>query len=306
MTHHLKKTTSMPDRDIRVLFDQAMLLGETPLWHPEEEALYWIDIAGQAVLRYRPENEKRTVWPMPAEPGCIAWCAGGKLLVALRTGLVLLDTRSGMLEPVAPPPYPPEHTRFNDGRCDALGRLWVGTLYDPRDQPLGSLYCVERGLVRPAGKPVTVSNGLAFSMNYRTMYHADTTAHRIRAYDFDLRAGTLSGTRDFMQFSADRNDSYGGRPDGAAVDSENAYWCAMYEGGRILRISPEGEILREIQLPARCPTMVAFGGPDFRTLFITTVSNKRSVAELQEYPLSGCVLCMRVDVPGRPEPPYIP
>jgi len=107
-----------------------------------------------------------------------------------------------------------------------------------------------------------------------------------------------------LQISMDKAQSYGGRPDGGAVDSEGAYWCAMFEGGRILRFSPTGELLREIRLPVRCPTMIAFGGADLRTLYITTARSNRPDAELVQYPLSGCVLSLRVDVAGREEPAY--
>jgi sugar lactone lactonase YvrE len=104
----------------------------------------------------------------------------------------------------------------------------------------------------------------------------------------------------------DKTNNYGGRPDGAAVDVEGNYWCAMMEGGRLLRLSPGGEILREILLPARCPTMLAFGGPTLRTLYVTTARANRPEAELAQYPLSGCVLTLEVDVAGLPENFYIP
>jgi sugar lactone lactonase YvrE len=117
----------------------------------------------------------------------------------------------------------------------------------------------------------------------------------------------VSHPQRFQQFSTDKAASdYGGRPDGAAVDSEGAYWCAMFEGGRILRFAPGGELLREVKLPLRCPTMVAFGGDDLRTLYITSASHKRSPEELARYPLTGRVLALRVDVAGRPEPEYQP
>jgi sugar lactone lactonase YvrE len=309
MENHLKKTAFTPVSemdDIQVLFNTPVLLGECPLWHPEEDALYWIDIAGLAVHRFQPETKIHQTWSMPSEPGCIAWCVDGGLVVAMRSELARLDTVSGALTPIADAPYDPSRIRFNDGRCDALGRLWAGTLYDPRDKQGGSLFCIERGSIRNAGIPVTVSNGLAFSVDNNTLYHADTTAHCITAYDFDLATGALSNGRTFKQFPTNKDNNYGGRPDGAAVDSENAYWCAMYEGGRLLRISPTGDILREIQLPVRCPTMVAFGGPDFRTLYITTARHKRPEDELKRYPMSGCVLSLRVEVTGRPEAAYIP
>lgn len=291
---------------IDVLLDLPMRLGESPLWHPEEASLYWIDILGQAVHRFNPETGIHVSWPLPSEPGCIAWSATGGLVVAMRSGIASLDTRSGSLLPIVEAPYDTSKSRFNDGRCDQAGRLWVGTLYDPRDRPSGSLYCLEHGVIRDHDRPVTVSNGVAFSPDYRTLYHTDTTAHRITAYEFDPISGSLGSSRVFQQFSTDRSSNYGGRPDGAAVDSEGAYWCAMFEGGRLLRFAPSGEVLQEVPLPVRCPTMLAFGGSDLRTLYVTTARDKRSNAEVQQYPLSGYVLTLRVDVPGRIEEPYRP
>lgn len=303
--HHLKNRVTMPTSTVSALLATPMQLGESPVWHPEEASLYWIDIAGLKVHRFHPATGLHNAWPVPSEPGCIARCADGGLIVAMRDALAFLDTDSGILTRIADAPYDPSLMRFNDGRCDAAGRLWAGTAYDARDKQLGSLYCIERGIARNAGNPVTVSNGVAFSVDNRILYHADTTAHRITAYDFDLESGTLGASRILKEFSRDKNANYGGRPDGAAVDSEDAYWCAMYEGGRLLRLSPSGEILQEIPLPVRCPTMLAFGGEDLRTLFITTVSHKRPPDELAAYPLSGCVLTLRVDVPGKIDHPYI-
>lgn len=296
----------MPALDWQALPDSRVLLGECPLWHPEEQALYWIDIAGHAVHRFSPSDNTHRSWPLPSEPGCIAWSAGGGLVVAMRTGISMLDTTNGDLSPIVAAPYDSSRIRFNDGRCDAAGRFWVGTLSDDRSQALGALYCLERGIIRKVGNPVTVSNGLAFAGDSRKLYHADTTAHRISAYEYNLASGSLGEGHTFKQFSDIRDDAYGGRPDGAAVDSEDAYWCAMYEGGRLLRVSQAGEILDEFPLPVRCPTMPAFGGPDLRTLYVTTVRHKRPDAELDELPLSGCVLSTLVDIPGRKEHAYIP
>lgn len=296
----------MTHDQLQVITDTPMLVGECPLWHPQEAVLYWIDIDGYAVHRFDPLSRARHSWPMPSEPGCIAWCASGGLLVALRNGLMLLDTDSGKLTAVAPAPYDTEKLRFNDGRCDAAGRLWVGTLYETRDRPGGSLFCVERGVIRDSGSAVTVSNGVAFSADNGTLYHTDTTAHRITAYDFESASGQLFHPRLFKQFASDKTaPDYGGRPDGAAVDSEGAYWCAMFEGSRLLRLSATGAVLSEIRLPVRCPTMIAFGGHDLRTLYITSASHNRSAAELDLYPLSGHVLAMEIEIAGLPEHAYV-
>lgn len=296
----------MSTSEIQPLLDTPMLLGESPVWHPEEFSLYWIDIAGYAVHRFCLHTSTHRSWTLSSEPGALARCATGGMIVAMRSGLVLLNTTNGALTPIVDAPYDVSRMRFNDGRCDAAGRLWVGTLYEPRDQALGALFRVEHGAIFKAGNPVTVSNGVAFSVDNRTIYHADTTTHRIMAHDFDLASGTIGKGRLLRQFSMDKSDNYGGRPDGAAVDSENAYWCAMYEGGKILRLSASGEILREIRLPVRCPTMVAFGGQDLRTLYVTTVRHNRSDDELRRHPLSGCVLAIQIDVPGLVETAYLP
>jgi sugar lactone lactonase YvrE len=239
---------------------------------------------------------------MPSQPGCIALRASGGLLVALRSGLAVLDTQGGALSEVSPPPYEQATTRFNDGRCDVGGRLWVGSIYEPRDRPNAALFSVEQGVIRDSGRRGTVLNGIAFSPDNRTFYHSDTTSHSIYACDFDPVSGDLSGDRLLKSFSRDKTQpDYGGRPDGATIDSEGAYWCAMYEGGRLLRLSTDGDVLQEISLPVRCPTMMAFGGKDLRTLYITTVSKGRSEAELGRYPLSGQLLSLRMDVAGRAE-----
>jgi len=282
-----------------------MQVGESPFWHPEQASLYWVDIVGKAVHRFHPQSQQHQQWDLPSEPGCIVPCASTDVLIAMRSGIVILDTEGGALSMIAEAPYDTKKMRFNDGRCDAFGRLWVGTLYEPRDQALGGLFCLERGQIRDTGKRVTVSNGIAFSQDHRTLYHADTTAHRITAYPFDLERGQLGEGRLFHQFSTDKLHNYGGRPDGAAVDSEGAYWCAMFEGGRIVRFSPSGELLREIHLPVRCPTMIAFGGADLRTLYITSACHHRSVTELAQHPLSGCVLSVQVDVAGCIEHAYV-
>lgn len=290
---------------LQVVFDTPMQLGECPLWHATEGALYWIDIPAQAVHRLHVASHTHRCWSMPQAPGCIAHHSDGGLLVALRSGLIRLDTVTGVITALCDAPYDTQQLRFNDGRCDAMGRLWTGTIYEPRDHAGGSLFCFERGHLRDDRHPVITSNGVAFSTSQRRLYHANTPAHCIHVYDFDLARGTTSNGRLFKQFDMDKSAAhYGGRPDGAAVDSEDAYWCAMFEGGRILRLSSTGEILRDITLPVRCPTMIAFGGDDLRTLYITTGRTGRSPAELEQYPLSGYVLSVRVEVPGQLEHTY--
>lgn len=292
--------------EITAAIDTPLQLGESPVWNAAEQTLYFVDIPGQAVHSLHPASGLHRQWAMPAEPGCIALRAGGGLIVALRPGLAQLDTDSGALTMLVDAPYDTSKMRFNDGRVDGAGRLVTGTIYEPRDQAAAVLYSFEHGRLRDAGPRATVSNGVAFSPDGRTLYHADTTTHKITTYDYDLATGMVGAGRLFQQFSMDKSAGYGGRPDGATVDSEGAYWCAMFEGGRLLRFAPSGELLQEVPLPVRCPTMLSFGGEDLRTIYITTARKNRPEAEIAAHPLSGCVLQLRVDVPGRVEPAYIP
>lgn len=292
--------------EIKVVHPEPMAVGECPLWHPAEASLYWVDIDGFTVHRLHPASGEHRSWRMASEPAALAIDARGGLVVALRSGFAHLNTQDGTVTPIAPAPYDTATTRFNDGKVDAAGRFWIGTIYEPRDKQAAQMFCLERGAVTLKWSGgMTVSNGLGFSPDQRRLYHADTTTHRVDRYDFDVASGTASNPRRFQQFSADRGASdYGGRPDGAAVDSEGAYWCAMFEGGRLLRFAPDGTLLREVKLPVRCPTMLAFGGADLRTLYITSASHNRPPAELAQYPHNGKVLKLRVSIPGQPEPAY--
>lgn len=296
----------MNNNEFSVVHPVPMQVGECPLWHAGERSLYWVDIGGKMVHRVHPLTGEHRQWPMPSEPSALAIHTHGGLVVATRAGIVHLDTASGAITPMAAAPYDTATTRFNDGRVDPAGRFWIGTIFEPRDRQAAEMYCLDKGVLslKWSGGMMN-SNGLGFAPDGRTMYHADTASHRIDQYAFDVESGVASGPQPFQQFASDKTaPDYGGRPDGAAVDSEGAYWCAMFEGGRLLRFAPTGELLREIVLPLRCPTMLAFGGDDLRTLYITSASHGRSEQERARYPLTGCVLSLRVDVAGREEPPY--
>ena len=280
------------------------LLGESPFWHPGEAALYWCDIPGKRLNRFDPASGAHSEWTFDCEPCSVAPLVGGELLLAMRDGLWRFDPTNGQRRLLARPPYDPAHERFNDGKADAQGRFWVGTIYEPREPALAALYRWCDGQLDRMAGDVTVSNGLGWSPNGRTLYWSDTKAHHVQALDMDPADGSLSNRRVFAQFplkAADQPlDSYGGRPDGAAVDCEGGYWTAMFEGQRLLRLSPDGEVLREVKLPVRCATMVCFGDADLKTLYVTTAREKRPADELAAQPWAGCVLRMRVDVAGLP------
>jgi sugar lactone lactonase YvrE len=237
----------------------------------------------------------------------------GGLVVALRSGVYRARVWGGALDCIVPAPYDTASMRFNDGKADPKGRFWSGTIDETRkaaNAQLWSLDCRDPTprLDAKAGA-ATTGNGLAWSPDARTLYWADTPSHTIRAWDWNADDNSLARPRVFAswqgkppgwQVGMENNGGYGGRPDGAAVDAEGNYWVAMFEGGRILQLSPSGETLATWPLPAQCPTMPCFGGDDLQTLYVTTASQNRPAAELQAFPDSGCVFAMRVDVPGLP------
>lgn len=280
------------------------LLGESPFWHPGEAALYWCDIPGRRLNRWHPGRAEYRHWDFESEPACCAPVPGGSLLLGMRDGLFNFDPRSGERTLLAAPPYDPREERFNDGKADPQGRFWASTIYEPRSAPKAGLYRWAEGRLDRMAGDATTGNGLAWSPDGRTLYWADTRAHQIRAYDFDPREGRLSNARSFAAFAPRAEGqalaSYGGRPDGAAVDSEGHYWVAMFEGQRLLRLRPDGSVERRLALPVRCPTMPCLGGDDGRTLFVTTARENRPADELAAQPLAGCVLSLRVHVPGLP------
>ena len=292
------------------LVAQPCELGESPFWHPQEQSLYWVDIPEKTIHRCNVFMGDVQSWVMSAphalEPGCIAPARSGGLVIALRDGVYRARDWGGALEKMAHASHDPASTRFNDGKCDPRGRFWASTIYEPRDARQAALYCLDGPALLPMAGEATVGNGLAWSADGRTLYWSDTTAHVIRAWDWDADGNRLSRPRVFMQFPfkpagwLPGMPGYGGRPDGAAVDSQGNYWVAMFEGARVLKLSPAGVLLADIPTPVQCPTMVCFGGDDLQTLYLTTARHGRPAAELQAMPLSGAVLSLRVDVPGLP------
>ena len=294
----------IPASNVRLAVASAALTGESPVWHPRENALYYVDIPGHKLHRFDPRSSELRHWEFDTDVACLAPRLDGRLLLAMRDGLWSFDPATGERSSLEGPPYEQATERFNDGKCDPQGRFWVGTIYEPRDPPLAALYCYEDGVLAKRVVDITNLNGLAWSPNGRTMHWSDTKAHTIFAADFDPSSGALSRRRVFAQFPVKRADqsldSYGGRPDGAAMDAEGCYWIAMFEGQRVLRLSPAGEVLCIVELPVRCPTMPCFGGPDLKTLYISSARQGRPPAELLDQPWAGCVLALDVDVPGLP------
>ena len=298
-------------RDVRLAFDAKAALAECPLWSVAEQKLYWVDISGRAICRFDPLTRKNESWSMPSEPGCIALAESGGLVAALRDGFYRFYPAEARLEKIVDAPYDTDNMRFNDGRCDASGRFWAGAMFEPRSAELAGVYCLERGKLRKGWGldeklGVKVSNGMAFTIDGRHVFQSDTPNHVIYQFAFDAAAGTVSERRIFSRRPNNRTDAnYGGRPDGAAIDTAGSYWSAQYEGSRVLRYSMEGEITGVIHVPSKRVTMVAFGGADLRTLYITTAREGATESELATDVHAGGIFACELVVPGRAEPLYL-
>jgi L-arabinonolactonase len=283
-----------------VALDAKAGVGEGPVWVAEEQALYWTDIPGRTLNRFDPASGKNRSWPMPGRVGCFALRRVGGLIIAMEHGFAFVDLDTGKVEPICEPEADRPDNRFNDGRCDRGGRFLAASMHEPRRRDDGALYSLapDLGWQRIAGG-VVVGNGLAFSPDDRLMYWSDSRRRRVFLFDYDIETGEARNQRLWMETA----DALGG-PDGAAIDAEGCYWSARFWGGRVIRFSPDGRIDREIHLPVRRVTMCAFGGPDLRTLYITTARQGMSAAELAKEPLAGAIFALDAGIAGLPEPRF--
>lgn len=285
--------------DVRVAVDVRAEIGECPRWHPREQRLYWVDIHAPSISRFDPASGALQTWPMPEKIGCFSFRESGGLIAGLQSGIFLVDldeeprlTRVFAYETDNP------QLRFNDGRCDPGGRFWAGGMVESMDKRVASLFRYDPdGTCTRMMDKLICSNGLAFSADGRTMYHSDSRQDYVWAWDFDVATGAIANQRVFL-----RIDVQEGRPDGAAVDREGCYWLCHIGAWRLARYTPEGIVDRVIGLPVQRPTMCAFGGPDLKTLYVTSATYPLAAPDLRKQPLAGAILAIDVDVPGLPEP----
>ncbi|MEP9367348.1 SMP-30/gluconolactonase/LRE family protein [Xanthobacter sp. VNH20] len=285
--------------EVTCVLNTRALIGECPRWHPAEQKLYWVDIMEPSLNSFDPASGKTRKWPMPERIGCFGFRRAGGIIAGLQTGIFLIDLDE---EVSARRVFEWEadnlNTRFNDGRCDPAGRFWAGTVIESMDKRVGALFRYDPdGTCTRMVDKLICSNGLAFSPDGRTMYHSDSRQDYVWAWDFDAATGAISNQRVFLAI-----DIQEGRPDGAAVDAQGYYWICHVGGWHLARYSPDGIIDRVIGLPAQRPTMCAFGGPDLKTLYVTTATYPLAASDLRKQPLAGSLFAIDVDVPGIPEP----
>ncbi len=276
------------------------VLGETPLWCGHTQSLLWIDIDRGHLNRWHPATGRRDRFAFHGEVlGSLALTAvAGQVVVALGLTLHRFDLASGALQLICEvEPRGVVDNRLNDGRCDSRGRLWIGTMDNQLHRAQSAFYRIDPdGRCHRQFGDVIVSNSVALSPDERVLYFSDTRRFVTSAFDLDVDAGRLSNRRVFVDHTGTRS-----RPDGACVDAQGFVWTAIFAGKRVVRYAPDGAVDRVIELPVTNPTCVCLGGPELKTLYITTARKFLDEACLQAEPWSGGVLACEVDVAGLPE-----
>ena len=290
---------------VEIVLDAHAAIGESVTWAPDERALYWIDVKAPALYRFDPETSENRGWPLTSDVGGFALTRDGAAVVALRHGLYRLDLQSGSLVRLTEPTFDPALFRYNEGACDAAGRFWIGVMFDPLDgkPPVRTSalhsFTLGGGLLA-AGDCSDLHNGMAWSADGRTFYLSHSYPRQVFAYDYDLDTGSLSHRRLFATLREGE-----GIPDGAAVDVEGGYWCALHGGGRVRRYHADGSVDRDVDLPVSQPTMCAFGGTELATLYVTSASDGMSDAQRAREPHAGALIGLDVNTTGIPRACYV-
>jgi len=275
--------------------------GETPIWIPDEQAVYWIDLGGPKIHRYHPASGETAEWELDVPITALARRGKGKWILATKTGLYFWDQETNTSEFIVDPEVDNPGIRFNDGAVDPKGRFLIGTLNEEDlNAPDGSLYRLDPDLsIHRLDTGYAVANGIGFSPGGGTLYVTDMFHGRILAYDYDVEAGEISERRVFVDVPAEA-----GLPDGLIVDAAGYIWSAHWGGWRVTRYAPDGTIDREIKLPVANVTCMAFGGPNLTDLYITTAWFMLSDEERAAQPQAGDLFRIATDVTGRLEPEF--
>jgi sugar lactone lactonase YvrE len=269
-------------QEARCVWQARALLGEGPLWSPRQDAVYFVDIRGSRILRHGLSDGSQAGWELNDAACWLVESADGDGFIAglrsrrvvrlrLEPGQVTIGGEIARIEPDT------SGNRLNDGKADARGRLWIGSMDDAEAAPTGSFYRIDGdGSVARVDQGYTVANGPALSPDGRTIYHTDSAARTVYAFDIGADGG-LSGKRVHIRFT--EADGY---PDGMTCDAEGGLWVAHWDGARVSRFRPDGTLDRAIALPVSRVTSCVFAGPDLDRLFITTAAHGRG-----EEPLAG-------------------
>lgn len=274
------------------------LLGEGPLWCTRSRTLWWIDGSRPQLLRWRWQAERAESWALARPPAALALMADGRLLIAFRARFACLDEAGAPLRELTTPSLDLGDERFNDGKVDRMGRLWIGTIDRELERPLGRLRRIDAQGIHIMAEGFALSNGIGWSPDDRTLYFSESFERRIHRYRYDNQRGRIVPADDLTGFVRGA-----AKPDGLTVDAEGGIWCAVFGGGCVDRYLPDGRLDRRLRLPVSNPTSCMFGGPDLRTLFVTTAKHGLTPEQVKRESLAGSLLAIPMDVAGLPETP---
>ena len=285
--------------DAEVIHRRPSTLGEGSIWDAARQRLYWVDIIEHRVFCFDPETGINQEFDVGEEVGTVVLTRNDKLLLALRSGLFVLDPMTGKLSALTDPRLSADEGRFNDGKCDPEGRFWVGTMAEgPEAEGKAALYCLNADLTatRKFGN-VTCSNGLCWSGDNQTFYYIDTPTYQVVAFDFDAPTGALENRR--VAFELTRAE---GAPDGMTIDAEGQLWIALFDGGKVLRVDPRtGTRTFQMNVPGGGNvTSCAFGGKDLDQLYITTARVGLSPEDSATLPDAGSLFVAKLPFGGVP------
>lgn len=283
--------------DVELALAAGADLGEAPSWDAEAHLLIWVDITAGVAHRFDPVTGRDEAFEIGQPVGAAVPTGAGRLALAVRDGFRLLDPETGRTEPLADLDATDPPTLVNDGKCDREGRFWAGTKDAEGRRPLGSLYRLDadRQLERVL-TGVTISNGLGWSPDRRSMYYIDSATYGIDVLDFDPDIGAVSNRRRLVELPRGW-----GLPDGMTVDEEGFLWVAFWGGSAVRRISPEGHVTSVVEFPVTHVTSCAFGGEDLADLYVTSGRVGLSAGQLRQQPDAGGLFRLRPGVRGLPE-----
>lgn len=290
----------MPDRNILVaeLFcDARALLGEGPVWDHQKNCLYWVDIEGRRLHRYNTGNAVNDTWDFNEMPGAVFPTSDGTLLLAMESGFTHFDPETENLTPLDLLKNSNKNLRFNDGKCDPYGNLWIGTMNKELTPHGGNLYRINKKLeVSVILRGTTVSNGMAWSPDHRLFYYSDTATYELWSFRYDPATAGISDKKVCFRIP----ESYGGA-DGLTIDQEGMLWIAHWGGHCVRRWDPgKGKVLQTITVPAPHVTSCCFGGESHHTLYITTARSGLEPESLEQFPGSGGLFRCTLPVAGYP------
>lgn len=279
-----------------LIADLRCQVGESPVYDERADLLWSVDIVGKKIIRLDPGTSEIETFGFDMEVASLGLAASGRLVVALRDRVVLFDPETRRETLVATLEAEGTATRLNDGKVGPDGAFWVGSMDDrPDKQAIGSLYRITAaGEAERKAEGLVISNGLAWTADGEVMFHSDTRGPWIDRWSFDKATGTISGRRRFAEPQEE------GRPDGGACDTAGFYWSAGVSAGRLNRFAPDGRRVESHPVPVPAPTAPCFGGPDFRTLYVTSLREGRSQEALGRAPSSGSLFAAASEVAGFP------